>query len=192
MAPEAETHDHPHERRGRVVSLPSPSRGFVHRRLSDAGLSPGSIARARPASEILPDSGRSRDVDRPAQVDALRAIPGHATGSSIDQEAVIRAKSRCRPAHAKSSSSALSSLRSGVSIVRALWRGGRAGVRHAHGRTGCRGRSRRCRGLAPHHRARRTAYEYHTAWPGPLIPELHQSDPNPTPAPSWHSVLLRN
>jgi 'Cold-shock' DNA-binding domain len=43
--------------------------GSFHRRLSDAGLSPGSIARARPASETLPDTGRSRGHYRTAGVD---------------------------------------------------------------------------------------------------------------------------
>jgi hypothetical protein len=41
------------------VKGPSPSRGFVLRRLSDAGPYTGSIARGGPASEILPESGYS-------------------------------------------------------------------------------------------------------------------------------------
>ena len=39
-----------------VARRSPPSRGFVHRRLSDAGAYTGSIARAGPPSETLPDS----------------------------------------------------------------------------------------------------------------------------------------
>jgi hypothetical protein len=41
-----------------VARRSPPSRGFVHRRLSDAGPYTGSIARAGPASETLPDLTR--------------------------------------------------------------------------------------------------------------------------------------
>src|SRR6202022_2512072 len=41
-----------------VARRSPPSRGFVHRRLSDAGPYTGSIARAGPASETLPDLRR--------------------------------------------------------------------------------------------------------------------------------------
>src|SRR5262249_13125282 len=52
-----------------VAKRSSLSRGFVHRRLSDAGPYTGSIARPGPASETLPDSGRSNVPNRPSGFD---------------------------------------------------------------------------------------------------------------------------
>src|SRR2546421_9621106 len=49
------------------VPAPTASRGFVLRRLSDAGLFPGRPLVLGPASETLPDSGHSpRRMDLPA------------------------------------------------------------------------------------------------------------------------------
>jgi hypothetical protein len=51
-----------------------PSRGFVHRRLSDAGPCTGSIARAGPASETLPDSRLSHTRIGTTRFDPFRSF----------------------------------------------------------------------------------------------------------------------
>ena len=55
-----------------VARRSPPSRGFVHRRLSDAGPYTGSIARAGPASETLPDSRHPWALPVPAGFDPFR------------------------------------------------------------------------------------------------------------------------
>ena len=55
-----------------VARRSPPSRGFVHRRLSDAGPYTGSIARAGPPSETLPDSRPSG----PARNGKIQPFPG--------------------------------------------------------------------------------------------------------------------